>query len=47
MINLRNSKEMSTFAPQNVEFEQINKYKSNEKNISAAQSPSRQQARLP
>ena len=24
---LRNSKEMSTFAPQNVEFEQINNYK--------------------
>jgi hypothetical protein len=24
---LRNSKEMSTFAPQNIEFEQINKNK--------------------
>ena len=44
---MRNSKEMSTFAPQIVEFEQINKYKSNEKNISAAQSPSRKRTFQP
>jgi hypothetical protein len=45
--NLRNSKEMSNFAAQKWKNNIINKQLDNEKNVSAAQPPSREQARLP